>query len=109
MGVFGVNGRPFDMEPIDAEIRRGDTEVWQVSPEMMAHPFHIHCVHFEVLSRNGSPPGVRDKGLCDTNMVENSVELLVRFCHTAVTAPYMYDRHILEHEDNGRMGQFIVR
>jgi len=43
------------------------------------------------------------------NMVENSVELLVRFCHTAVTAPYMYNCHILEHEDNGRMGQFIVR
>ncbi|WP_422649361.1 multicopper oxidase domain-containing protein [Cupriavidus sp. H18C1] len=42
-------------------------------------------------------------------MVENSVELLVRFCHTAVTAPYMYNCHILEHEDNGRMGQFIVR
>jgi len=109
MGMFGINGRPFDMGRIDAEIRRGDTEVWQVSAEMMAHPFHIHGVHFEVLSRNGSPPGIRDQGLRDTIMVENSVELLVRFSHTAVTAPYMYHCHILEHEDNGMMGQFIVR
>ena len=109
MGTFGINGRPFDMGRIDAEIRRGDTEIWQVSAEMMAHPFHIHGVHFEVLSRNGSPPGIRDQGLRDTIMVENSVELLLRFPHTAVTAPYMYHCHILEHEDNGMMGQFIVR
>ena len=54
MGMFGINGRSFDMERIDHTAQLGDTEIWQVSGDMMAHPFHIHGVHFEVLKRAGS-------------------------------------------------------
>jgi blue copper oxidase len=109
MSTHGINGRPYDMERIDEEVRLGDVEIWEVSGEMMAHPFHIHGVHFEVLSRNGAAPGPRDQGLRDTVVAKEPVELLVRFTQPAVAAPFMYHCHILEHEDNGMMGQFIVR
>ncbi|HEX2255194.1 MAG TPA: multicopper oxidase domain-containing protein [Afifellaceae bacterium] len=109
MGMHGINGRAYDMERIDEQVRLGDVEIWEVSGEMMAHPFHIHGVHFEVLSRGGAAPGVRDQGLRDTVVAQEAVELLVRFTQPAMTAPFMYHCHILEHEDNGMMGQFVVR
>jgi len=109
MGMHGINGCAFDMERIDEEVRLGDVEIWEVSGAMMAHPFHVHGVHFEMLSRNGAAPGPRDQGLRDTVVVQEPVELLVRFTQPAVAAPFMYHCHILEHEDNGMMGQFVVR
>jgi FtsP/CotA-like multicopper oxidase with cupredoxin domain len=105
-GGMGINGRAFDMARVDERVRLGDTEIWEVSGEMMAHPFHVHGVHFEVLSRGGARPGVLDQGLKDTVLVQEPVELLVRFTQPAVAAPFMYHCHILEHEDNGMMGQY---
>lgn len=107
-GTFAINGRPFDMRRVDERVRLGDTEIWEVSGQMMAHPFHIHGVQFEVLSRGGRPPSVRDRGLRDTVLVQEPVELLVRFDHPSAGSPFMYHCHILEHEDNGMMGQFTV-
>jgi FtsP/CotA-like multicopper oxidase with cupredoxin domain len=105
-GMFGINGRPFNMERLDHTVRLGDTEIWEVSGEMMAHPFHIHAVHFEVLSRAGSRPEVEDEGWRDTVLVQEPVELLVRFTQAAARAPFMFHCHTLEHEDAGMMGQF---
>jgi FtsP/CotA-like multicopper oxidase with cupredoxin domain len=106
MGMFGIDGRPFDMERIDQTVRLGDTEIWEVSGDMMAHPFHIHGVHFEVLSRAGRQPALGDQGLRDTVLVQEPVELLARFTQPAVAAPFMYHCHTLEHEDGGMMGQY---
>lgn len=107
-GGMVINGRPFDMDRIDERVPLGDTEIWEVSGEMMAHPFHVHGVQFEVLSRNGGKPVTRDAGMRDTVLVREPVELLVRFTQPAVKAPFMYHCHILEHEDNGMMGQFAT-
>lgn len=105
-GRFAINGRAFDMARVDQRVRLGDAEIWEVSGNMMAHPFHMHGVHFEVLSRGGSVPSLRDQGLRDTVVVREPVELLVRFDQPAGGAPFMYHCHILEHEDNGMMGQY---
>jgi FtsP/CotA-like multicopper oxidase with cupredoxin domain len=110
MGMgMGINGRAFDMARIDERVRLGDTEIWEVSAETMAHPFHVHGVHFEVLSRGGRRPDILDQGLRDTVLVQEPVELLVRFTQPAVEAPFMYHCHILEHEDNGMMGQYATQ
>jgi FtsP/CotA-like multicopper oxidase with cupredoxin domain len=61
--MFGINGRAYDMARIDEEVRLGDVEIWEVHSEMMAHPFHVHGVHFQVLRRNGGDPHPRDQGL----------------------------------------------
>jgi FtsP/CotA-like multicopper oxidase with cupredoxin domain len=106
MGMFGINGRSFDMERIDHTAQLGDTEIWEVSGDMMAHPFHIHGVHFEVIKRAGSAPAIEDNALRDTVLVQAPVELLVRFTQPAVRTPFMFHCHTLEHEDAGMMGQF---
>lgn len=106
MGCFGVNGRAFDMHRVDQTVRLGDTEIWQVSADMMVHPFHMHGVHFEVLSRAGSRPGLDDCGPRDTVLVREPVEIVVRFTQPAISAPFMFHCHTLEHEDNGMMGQY---
>ena len=108
MGGLSINGRAFQMGRIDERVRLGDVEIWEVSAQMMAHPFHVHGVHFEVLRRGGGPAAVRDQGLRDTVLVKDPVELLVRFTQPARIAPFMYHCHILEHEDGGMMGQFAT-
>ena len=105
-GGMVINSRSFDMSRIDENVRLGDTEIWEVSGEMMSHPFHIHGVQFDVLSRNGGKPILRDTGARDTVLVREPVELLVHFNHPAEKTSFMYHCHILEHEDNGMMGQF---
>jgi blue copper oxidase len=107
-GGMMINGRSFEMDRIDEQVTLGDTEIWEISGEMMSHPFHIHGVQFEVLSRNGGKPIARDAGMRDTVLVREPIELLVHFTQPAVKAPFMYHCHILEHEDNGMMGQFVT-
>jgi FtsP/CotA-like multicopper oxidase with cupredoxin domain len=106
--MFSINGRSFDMGRIDERVRLGDTEIWEVAADMMAHPFHVHGVHFHVIGRGGGAAGPADAGLKDTVRVREPVRLLVRFTQPTRGRPYMYHCHILEHEDMGMMGQFTV-
>jgi FtsP/CotA-like multicopper oxidase with cupredoxin domain len=109
MGMMTINGRAFDMARIDHRVRRGDTELWEVVANDMAHPFHVHGASFQVLSHNGAPVEFASSGWKDTVLVDGRAQLLLRFGHTANdTAPYMFHCHILEHEDAGMMGQFVV-
>ena len=111
MGLHAIDGRPFDMRRIDQRVRLGDVEIWELTASgmVMPHPFHIHGVHFEVLSRGGQAPVTEDQGRRDTVIVDETVELLVHFTQPAgEQAPFMYHCHILEHEDMGMMGQFTV-
>jgi blue copper oxidase len=108
MGMFGIDGRPFDMARVDHTVRLGDTEIWEVSGETMAHPFHVHGIHFEVLSRAGNRPEIEDSGGRDTILVQEPVELLARFTQPAVRTPFMFHCHTLEHEDAGMMGQYTT-
>lgn len=106
---LGINGESYDMDRIDQELRLGETEIWEISADMMAHPFHVHGTSFQVLSQNGQPVDYAKTGLKDVVWVENTAEILIRFDRPATKeTPYMYHCHILEHEDSGMMGQFTV-
>ncbi len=109
MGVFSINGRPFDMDRIDFEVGLGTTERWIVDSPMLAHPFHIHGAMFQVVHEDGRAPRPEHHGWKDTVLVTGETELLVRFDRPAPTdAPFMFHCHILEHEDRGMMGQMTV-
>ncbi len=109
---FTINGRSFDRQRIDFSVKRGSTEIWEVSnSSMLPHPFHVHNVQFQVLDRNGRPPYAHERGLKDTILVnpDEVVRILVPFRYYADSQnPYMYHCHNLEHEDQGMMGQFTV-
>jgi FtsP/CotA-like multicopper oxidase with cupredoxin domain len=105
----GINGRTFDMGRIDFEPRLGSSEIWEVTPSMMAHPFHVHGVIFRVLSIGGRPPAAHLAGGKDTILLDGPAELLMQFTQPATSrTPFMFHCHILEHEDAGMMGQYAT-
>jgi FtsP/CotA-like multicopper oxidase with cupredoxin domain len=107
-----INGRRMDMGRIDFGVDVGQTEVWAVVNDAgSAHSFHVHDVQFRVLSVDGrgTPPDLG--GLKDTVYLEpkRRYRLLMRFTdHTDPDRPYMFHCHLLRHEDEGMMGQFVV-
>ena len=114
MGIRGtINGKYFDMDRIDERVKLGETEIWTITnvggmmQQGLGHPFHVHGTQFQILSRNNQKPSKAESGFKDTVFVAvgEEVKIKVRFTHKGI---YMYHCHILEHEDNGMMGQFIV-
>ena len=107
---LSINLQPMDMNVINERVKKGDLELWTITAETMPHPFHVHGVSFQILTHNGQPTAEQDRGWKDTVIVtEEPTEILMRFNHTATNEfPYMIHCHILEHEDNGMMGQFTV-
>ena len=107
-----INGKTMDMGRIDEVVRLGDIEIWEVDNRGgQAHPFHVHLVQFQILDRNGQPPTDAELGWKDTVLVPagDIVRIIMPFERYAdPEVPYMYHCHIMEHEDNGMMGQFLV-
>lgn len=118
MGMMGgnrlaINGKKMDMNRIDEKIALGSTEIWEIenrSTTMMQlpHSMHLHDVQFNILERNGQPPSEIEAGRKDTVLLwpNDRVRIISRFAD--YTGVYMYHCHMLEHEDDGMMGQFEV-
>ncbi len=118
MNGFFINRRTMDLARLDFFVRKGDTEVWEIiNTSWMAHPFHVHDVQFQVLDRidtqsgKKSAPYENERGWKDTVYVEpwERVRIIMQFkdYHDA-NIPYMVHCHILEHEDDGMMQQFVI-
>ena len=125
--MVAINGRKMNINRIDEYMNYNDTEIWTITsstamhgrgmmgggmmgrmgPDVL-HNFHAHGVHFLILSRNGIPPGDHEKGWKDTVLLNENeeVKVITRFLYRGI---FMYHCHILEHEDNGMMGQFKVK
>lgn len=105
-----INGRTFDMERIDAQVRSDEVEIWEIrNTHTMPHPIHIHGVQFQVLERiDGEPILPRDYGWKDVILIwgEETVRVIMRF------APYdgvfLIHCHNLEHEDEGMMLNYEI-
>ena len=109
---FQINGSPMDMSVINERISLGDTEIWEITnPNQQAHPFHVHGDSFQILSRDGVAPSDHELGWKDVVLTKpfETVRIIKRFRDYAdPELPYMYHCHILEHEDIGMMGQWVV-
>lgn len=114
---FYINGRRFDPGRIDHSVSLDAVEIWEIrNDDFMGlhHNFHVHGLHFQLLDRDGSAANVApyERGLKDTVSVPagGRVRIILQPTdYTAdATAPYMFHCHILEHEDRGMMGQFVV-
>lgn len=117
MGMMGrrltINGKQMNINRIDEQIKLGSTEIWEISNQSammmsMPHSMHLHDVQFQILSRNGQPPPLHEQGRKDTVLIMpgETVRIISRF--RDYTGIYMYHCHLLEHEDDGMMGQFEV-
>ncbi len=107
-----INGEDMDMSRIDAVAELDTTERWHITTTGgSVHNFHIHDVQFQVESIDGDPPPAYLQGWKDTIYMpsDREVDLLVRFADYAdPDTPYMFHCHLLRHEDQGMMGQFVV-
>ena len=111
-GNFSINGRRMEMNYINERIQFNTTEIWELTNNSpMMHPFHVHNGQFQVLDRNGQQPPANEMGWKDTVRVGSGelVRIIMRFTDFIDDKnPYMYHCHILEHEDRGMMGQFLI-
>ncbi|MEP6774271.1 MAG: multicopper oxidase domain-containing protein [Chloroflexota bacterium] len=107
-----INNKSMDPTRVDEVVKKGDVEIWQVDNQSpFYHVFHIHGFQFQVLDRGKTPTPSYEAGWKDTVIVNpgEKVRLIMQFTdYSDPTVPYMYHCHILEHEDMGMMGQFVV-
>ncbi len=108
-----INDRRMDPQRIDFTVTANSTEVWTAvnGNGDRPHNFHVHDVQFQVLSIAGAPPPPHLAGRKDTVLLLPDLEyrLLLHFSDYADPVyPYMYHCHLLWHEDQGMMGQFLV-
>lgn len=111
-GPFGINNRTFDMDSINEVVYLNTTEIWTIKNNtLIAHPFHIHDIQFNVIEESGVAIAPDLRGWKDVVLVmpNDSVKFLTKFETFAdPMVPYMYHCHLLHHEDDGMMGTFIV-
>ena len=108
---WAINDVQFDMNRIDATVRFGDTERWTLSSDDGEHVFHPHQTMFQILSINGEPPPPEESGWEDSVWVNNEREVVIaaRFnTYATEDIPYLFHCHILDHEDLGMMGQYLI-
>lgn len=112
MSGHNINDRQMDLARADFVATVDTSEVWTVrNDNPLPHSFHVHDTQFRVLSVDEEDPPALLSGWKDTIALEwdREYRLLVRFDDYAdATTPYMYHCHLLWHEDQGMMGQFLV-
>ncbi len=111
-GSRTINRKRMDLTRVDEIARPGEVEIWQIrNLSGTYHPFHIHGVQFQILTRDGRAPEQYERGWKDTVLIPNAetVRVIMRLPEFSdPRLPYMYHCHILEHEDMGMMGQYLV-
>jgi FtsP/CotA-like multicopper oxidase with cupredoxin domain len=116
-GGFTINGQSMTTASMDNmsnmfQVRLGDTEIWNlINRSGNTHTFHVHDVQFQILDRTSGALAGSELGLKDTIMVRpgETARIIMRFTDFAdAMMPYMFHCHILDHEDEGMMGQFVV-
>jgi FtsP/CotA-like multicopper oxidase with cupredoxin domain len=117
---FYINGVAY--APTQAPLftaRSGTTEAWTIENDSTeVHVFHIHQVHFVLLSTNGVPnrdqhwidiadvpPGSIDR---HGHIRPSRVRVLVDFRDPAVRGTFPFHCHMADHEDNGMMATVRV-
>jgi FtsP/CotA-like multicopper oxidase with cupredoxin domain len=103
--MFLFNGQPFDPNRVDASVKLGTVEDWElvnVDPDGMQHPFHLHVNPFQVISRNGqTEPYPYWK---DTVLLRKDETVRIRIPFHDFAGKTVYHCHVLDHEDLGMMG-----
>jgi len=110
MAGHTINGRQFEMERVDEQVKQGDTEIWEfINRSNVPHPMHVHAVQFKVLERSGGRGLLpTETGWKDTTLVMPGETVRVIMTFDSPKGLYIFHCHNLEHEDNGMMANFEI-
>jgi blue copper oxidase len=101
-----------DLGCIDHSVTVDTTEIWEVrNASSNPHNFHVHGVQFKLATHAGSARPPYLAGWKDTAYIlpGTTTSLPLRFTqHTDPAVPYLFHCHLMRHEDNRMMGQFVV-
>lgn len=107
-----INHRRMNMARIDEVVTVGARERWFITNEhFLPHNLHIHNARFRVHSIGGREPAAELRGWKDTVYAPPSRTVIVDVEYGSATdphLPYMFHCHLLQHEDQGMMAQFVV-
>ena len=119
MGAWTVNGRLFDLNRVDATIKRGTVERWNLSGMgMWAHPIHIHMEEFRILARGDAARQAIERGRKDVvqlgggmgmmggNLAPQSASIIINF--RDMVGKYMMHCHNTVHEDHAMMVRYDI-
>ena len=122
--AFILNHKLFNIKKNDYQVPLNNTEIWEItSSSAFGHPFHIHDVEFNIISVNGVAPVAAQAGWKDVVFIPGKtgggpggggtnsvVKFIAKFDDYADSIhPFMFHCHISLHEDEGMMGQFVVK
>ncbi len=111
-GPFLINNTSYNMGVVNYHIPLDNIEIWTLTNQSpIAHPFHIHDVQFYITEIAGAAPPPHLAGRKDVVLVRpgQTIKFITKFesfCDSM--GMYMYHCHMLTHEDDGMMGQFVV-
>lgn len=112
---FNFDNASFAFTTINKTVDLNAIEKWTiVNNNVFGHSFHIHDVEFKIVARNGSAANVGnyESGWKDVFYlpVNESVSFVAKFDdYSDPIHPFMYHCHFGLHEDDGMMGQFVVK
>jgi FtsP/CotA-like multicopper oxidase with cupredoxin domain len=105
---FTFDGREFDADRIDQQVRMGTVEEWTIGNDSpMDHPFHLHVWPMQVLEVDGQP--LPEPVWLDVVNVPARSQVKVRVAFEDFGGRTVYHCHILDHEDRGMMGTVVAR
>jgi FtsP/CotA-like multicopper oxidase with cupredoxin domain len=113
-GAWTVNGLFFDATVARATIKRAPPgqpatiEIWTIKNGGggWSHPIHMHFEEFQILSRNGAPPPMSERGRKDVVNICPDEEVKVFFRFRDFTGKYVMHCHNVVHEDHAMMIRF---
>jgi FtsP/CotA-like multicopper oxidase with cupredoxin domain len=104
-GGWVINGQFFDVNRIDAHVKRNTAEVWTLQNPggSWSHPVHIHFEEFRILNRNGAAPPSNEMGRKDVIKLgpNEQVSFFMRFRDW--NGRYPMHCHNTVHEDHSMM------
>ena len=107
--IYLINGQTFDHDRIDVQTPLGSIEEWTIRNDTDdMHVFHIHQLHFQVVSINGAAQPF-DRQL-DTVRIPERGQVVIRipFTDPQMVGHFVYHCHVLKHEDKGMMANIEV-
>lgn len=110
-GAWTVNGRIFNLNRVDAVIKKGTSEIWDLMGGSMewAHPIHIHLEEFRIIGRGGRAVPAEERGRKDVVKLTSgspSARIFIRF--RDMEGSYVMHCHNTVHEDHAMMVRFDV-